>query len=1078
VIPKFAFSGPADLSARHASNAFKMAISHFDVQVIGAARSPIAMAAYRHRESMLEVGTSTLHKAVDQGDLVHAEVSAPDDAPAWVQALLGHEKPADQSAALWNAVVDQTTRKNGQYAREFAVALPLELSRAENIALVRAFVRDELTAKGFIVDWVFHDKVGNPHVHIMHTVRRVDADGFGSPGVPLVGADGQQVRHNGKLRYRSFMGGKEEFHVLRQAWGAYATHHLAEAGFSAIVDMRSYAEQGIALMPTVHRGPAVSALITAPGGSVVGDILRKERAQAVDEIEQDVGLLIDKVAKQNATFGVRAIAKALHEYLDKSMQPERFNCIVAKALASPKIYTVRPDVYDPVTGRQVVRAVYATHEMRAMERDMMAAADRLKLSGAHATTPDAVATAIGKRGGADAGRAFELAQEQADAIAYITDTRGIACVVGIAGAGKSTMLEGARSAWEGEGKRVHGATLAGKAADGLLTSSGIAARTICSWEYAWSRGRDLLQAGDVFVVDEAGMVASRHMQLIIKAVEAAGAKLVLVGDPKQLQPIEAGAPFRVLVQTLGAAEMTEVRRQRTPWQQEATRQLARDETVVALAAYRAAGCLLEVATKDQARDAMLRDYLAARAKTANPDSDSVMMLAHTNVDVHALNQGARSTLQAAGIIGEGADFLTTRGSRQFGAGDRVIFLEGRVFTCPSAPELGRQRVRNGTLGTVVAAADDTLRVQLDGKDAPLVAFASATYANIDHGYAATIHKNQGVTVERAFVLASPTMDASLTYVALSRHRESVGLYAPKEGFEQRSLEQTLSRVSVKTSTLDYADLAADADSFAASRGFQSLADMRDGVAATLAFARAQLKALWERAKVAARKLMPERPVTVTVVPAATQSVRGAVEDPAVTFAKAIERVIKADLALALPSSGPTQRDVRAVQHKTACVQLDRLQPGTVAKLDYLRLVDPAVRQDIVRMQGDARAAALIGHLSREARHPASERAERLVTVWAAHVQARREAFEHNNPVRTAAVTADQLRIVAAFSADPEAVALMRQSREAFNIGEATYLGTALRAPDIGPALTRVVTELQEHNLRHEQQQQQSRGPSW
>ncbi len=1038
-----------------------MAIPHFDAQVIGAARSPIAMAAYRHRVSMLEIGTDTLHKAVDQGDLVHAEVVAPDNAPAWVQALLACEKPADQSAALWNAVVDQTTRKNGQYAREFNIALPLELSRAQNIALVQAFVAGELTAKGFIVDWVYHDKVGNPHVHIMHTVRRIDPDGFGSPGVPLIGTDGQQVRHNGKLIYRPFIGGKEDFHVLRQAWGAHATQHLAEAGFSALVDMRSYAEQGIALMPTVHRGPAVSALITSPGGSVVGDILRDERAEAVLEIEQNVGLLIDKVAKQNATFGARAIAKTLHEYLDKSVQPERFNAILVKALASPKLCRLRPDVYDPVTGRQVARAVYATHEMRALEREMVAAADRLTRGSGHAIAPQAVAAAMVKSESAGTAQAFQLAQEQADAIRHITDARGIACVIGIAGAGKSTMLDVARRAWEGAGKRVHGATLAGKAADGLLSSSGIAARTIASWEYAWSRGRDLLQAGDVFVVDEAGMVASRHMQLIIKAVEAAGAKLVLVGDPKQLQPIEAGAPFRVLAQQIGAAEMTEVRRQRATWQQEATRHLARDETVAALAAYRAAGGVVEVATKDQARDAMLRDYLAARAQFDKPDGNAVMMLAHTNVDVHALNQAARSALQTAGVIGEGAEFLTTRGGRQFGAGDRVIFLEGRVFTCPSAPELGRQRVRNGTLGTVVGTANDTLRVQLDG--GPLVAFASATYANVDHGYAATIHKNQGVTVERAFVLASPTMDASLTYVALSRHRESVVLYAPKEGFEQRSLEQTLSRASVKTSTLDYADAAVATDTFAASRGFQTLADMRNGLAATLAFARARLVALWERAKdlAIAQQINLKRALPVAPTPAvrsAVDAVTQATDTKAANSAaigKALDRWLTAEANAIAWDAAPDVRKLLATEQTKARAKIDTLSPAARQTLSMLQARDPQVRKDVSGLKGPARAAALAGHLEAEAKRTPEQRADRYTAAWTREVAALRTAYDYHGDRPRPVIQADLRVLAAGLEADVDARAAVLR-RPPGNAGDLQVLQSALRQEKSALALERVI----------------------
>ncbi|PTD30850.1 hypothetical protein C5N13_00180, partial [Sinorhizobium meliloti] len=114
----------------------------------------------------------------------------------------------------------------------------------------------------------------------------------------------------------------------------------------------------------------------------------------------------------------------------------------------------------------------------------------------------------------------------------------IAAVVGLAGAGKSTLLAAARVAWEGEGRRVIGAALAGKAAEGLEDSSGIRSRTLASWELAWESGRKQLNRADVLVIDEAGMVSSQQMARILKAVEDAGAKAVLVGDAMQLQPIE------------------------------------------------------------------------------------------------------------------------------------------------------------------------------------------------------------------------------------------------------------------------------------------------------------------------------------------------------------------------------------------------------------------------------------------------------------------------------------------------------------------------------------------------------------
>ena len=97
-------------------------------------------------------------------------------------------------------------------------------------------------------------------------------------------------------------------------------------------------------------------------------------------------------------------------------------------------------------------------------------------------------------------------------------------------------------------------------------------------EFGWKDGRDLLTRRDVLVVDEAGMVGSRQLERVLSAAREAGAKMVLVGDPEQLQAIEAGAAFRVLVERHGAAEVGEVRRQHETWQREATRELATAKT--------------------------------------------------------------------------------------------------------------------------------------------------------------------------------------------------------------------------------------------------------------------------------------------------------------------------------------------------------------------------------------------------------------------------------------------------------------------------------------------------------------------
>jgi len=100
------------------------------------------------------------------------------------------------------------------------------------------------------------------------------------------------------------------------------------------------------------------------------------------------------------------------------------------------------------------------------------------------------------------------------------------------------MMRAAREVWEAAGYHVVGGTLAGKAAEGLEKEAGIASRTLASWELAWGKGRLILDNRTVFVLDEAGMVASRQMAAFVEAVSRAGAKLILVGDAEQLQPIE------------------------------------------------------------------------------------------------------------------------------------------------------------------------------------------------------------------------------------------------------------------------------------------------------------------------------------------------------------------------------------------------------------------------------------------------------------------------------------------------------------------------------------------------------------
>jgi Ti-type conjugative transfer relaxase TraA len=360
-----------------------------------------------------------------------------------------------------------------------------------------------------------------------------------------------------------------------------------------------------------------------------------------------------------------------------------------------------------------------------------------------------------------------LGDEQVLAVAHLLSAGCLAAVVGYAGTGKSTALGVARAAWESEGYRVVGAALSGIAAENLEKGSGIPSRTLASLEYAWARDRDHLTRNDVLVIDEAGMVGTRQMRRILEAADRGGAKVVMVGDPEQLQAIEAGAPFRRLVERHGAMEITEVRRQRDNWQRQATRELATGRTQAAIERYDVAGAVHEHDTRDDARRALVADWMADRKRDP---AVSQMLLAYTRADVAELNRLARETLRAAERLGPDNAVETTNGERAFAVGDRVMFLRNER-------SLG---VKNGALGTLTALDRSEIEVRLD--DGRNLRFDRKEYADLTHGYAATIHKMHGATVDRAYVLASRHMDRHATYVALSRHRDATKLRYGREDF--------------------------------------------------------------------------------------------------------------------------------------------------------------------------------------------------------------------------------------------------------------------------------------------------------
>ncbi|MGO7084661.1 Ti-type conjugative transfer relaxase TraA, partial [Rhizobium johnstonii] len=606
----------------------------------------------------------------------------------------------------------------------------------------------------------------------------------------------------------------------------------------------------ITIEPTEHVGVHATE-INRQGGAVSRVRISPQSADRnAETIRRRPDEILKLITNEKSVFNRYDIARALHRYINDD--PQTFQNAFAAVMASKALVQLKPDS-SSLRGRDG-EARYSTVEMVAIEGVIASNVMAMKARQNHGVAKRNVDAAIAEQdrsiqaGNPSPGQG--LSAEQRHAIEHVTGPGQIAVVIGFAGAGKSTMLAAARHAWEAQGYRVHGAALAGKAAEGLEQSSGIASRTLASWEYSWQADRGRLNARDVFVIDEGGMVGSRQLARFVDEVKRAGAKLVLVGDHEQLQAIGAGAPFRAIAEAVGHAQLSEVRRQRTDWQKQASIDFASHRTAAGLSAYEARGSVHLKTDRAETLKAIIADYVADRS--ANPN-DTRIAMAHRRDDVRAINAGIRARLQDRGELsrststsddrGEELTYQTNNGKRSFARGDRIVFLENDRDLA----------VKNGMLGEVIAVAPDAIQVRLDGKARTQdgqrqVIIPVNSYQAFDHGYATTIHKTQGATVDRSFVLASTTMDRHLTYVAMTRHREEVQLYAGLDAFKTvRSLTETLSRSGVKETTLDYTH------DFANRRGMEDRQGQGDGAVAPAVITREAERI----ADIAATKPMPE-----------------------------------------------------------------------------------------------------------------------------------------------------------------------------------------------------------------------------
>ncbi|MES2832451.1 MAG: Ti-type conjugative transfer relaxase TraA [Pseudomonadota bacterium] len=773
-------------------------------------RSSTAAAAYRSGLEITDERTGVVFDYTRKSGIEHSEIIVPDGAHHDLKCMADLSRSDDKAerakgqGEFWNANEKAHKRGDSITAREIEVDFPHELGADDRKLLALKFgaelankwgvgvqvsiheprtVTDEELEKNpdqfYIIDADTGRKHnGNWHCHYLMTTKEVSTRGFGNKVKELDPKERQ---------FKSALENPAEWN--RPRWENTVQAKLDECGINKLYSTstkdeikkllieRGEFEQAAKIgEPTKHMGPHASAMERKGVQTKIGDknrTIKMENGQHVERADLATRVL-NKLTDQQSVFTERDLYREICKNADDRLG-DQLHETVAQCVGRSDVVLLGTDDKGNVR--------MTTKGMQNMERRMVDQSTARKGEGRHPVDSLLLYKHAEKNG---------LSDEQTKALHHMSGKGGVSLVEGMAGTGKSTMMKAAHSAWKEAGYEVRGAALAGKAADGLEESSGIKSQTVASLLMQLDSGRIKLTSKTILAVDESGMLSSILTSRLVDHTAKAGAKLVLIGDDRQLQPIQAGGAFKAIKDKLGAGKLSTIYRQKDEWARSAVHKFADGKAGRAISDYSARGLVHVGANVDDTIMQLVSDW----NKERTDDGRSAVMLAGTRKEVQALNQLARAERVQLGEIEQGECVKTEQGEREFSKGDRVVFLKNDKAT----------GVKNGGLGTVENIERDgknSCRMSVRRDDGKLVTFSTGDYDHIDHGYASTVHKAQGVTVNRAYVLSGSMHNRELSYVSMSRSRQETKLYVDSSKYKSAAaLVRQMNTSHQKGTTLD------------------------------------------------------------------------------------------------------------------------------------------------------------------------------------------------------------------------------------------------------------------------------------
>ena len=481
---------------------------------------------------------------------------------------------------------------------------------------------------------------------------------------------------------------------------------------------------------------------------------RVESNQLREAIERrDAPAVLELMTQQRATFKARDLERILAKQIRTPYERVRFG---EEILRLPQVVPL----VDPSVGAQGRFLRYTTSPVLEAEGQVLLSAAALSAANHHAVDPAFMRSILARD------EFNSISREQVEAVRRVTGKEGLSLIDGQAGTGKSFALQVIRKAYGYQGYSVVGLAPTNAVAEDMREAGFARTSTIHAELFRLNSGRGRWTNRTVIVLDEAAMVDTKLMAQVTRHAEAVDAKLILVGDDRQLSSIDRGGMFGVLNDKYGAAELATVRRQVKHDDRRASELMAEGNFAGALAIYDAKGAVHWTGSQADARELLVEQWAKDSAADA---SKSRFVFAYTNEGVGQLNAEIRAVRRERGELGEDRNFVTTHGEVAFAVNDRV-----QITSTDKAKGLV-----NGTAGTIKGIEGDTMTLKLDGRSESVVEFDAKEFQDFRHGYAGTIYKGQGRTLDQTYLYHSEHWRSAPGYVALTRHRDKVELFVAR-----------------------------------------------------------------------------------------------------------------------------------------------------------------------------------------------------------------------------------------------------------------------------------------------------------